>query len=221
VSSSSGGLTVYASDAAVAACVVGHGAGAGQNSAFLVRFARDMAARGISTATFDFPYMAAGRSAPDPAPKLEASWRDVLEVARSTFGGLPLFIGGKSMGGRIASHVAAQGAEGLAGLFFLGYPLHPPGNPVKRRDAHLPSIHEPLLFVQGTRDQFGTADEIAALLPALPRATLHVVDDGDHSFKIRARVTGRTQESVLQEIPEVVAAWMRQVLRHDATGERA
>jgi predicted alpha/beta-hydrolase family hydrolase len=207
----SDGLTIYPTETPFAACVVAHGAGAGQHSAFLVRFARDMAARGVTTATFDFPYMMAKRSAPDPAPKLEAAWREALDAARPHAAGLPLFIGGKSMGGRIASHLAAQGVESVAGVFFLGYPLHPPGNPGKRRDAHLPDIAEPMLFVQGSRDQFGTADEISGLLPSLARPTLHVIEDGDHSFKIRVRVTGRTQESVLVDIPDTVVAWMRAV----------
>jgi predicted alpha/beta-hydrolase family hydrolase len=201
-------LRVYRSDSARAACVVGHGAGAGQNSPFMVRFATGLAARGVTTATFDFPYMATGRKVPDKAPVLEASWFGAVAQARETFGALPLFIGGKSMGGRIASHIASQGCPGLAGVFFLGYPLHPPGAPDKRRDAHLPQIQEPMLFVQGTRDPFGTSDEIAALLPALHRATLHVVDDGDHSFKVRARATGLTADQVLDGIMDTVVSWM-------------
>jgi predicted alpha/beta-hydrolase family hydrolase len=201
-------LKVYSSDSPRAAAVVAHGAGAGQSSPFLVRFANGLAARGIDTATFDFPYMTARRSAPDPAPVLEASWRGAIERARRELGPRPLFIGGKSMGGRIASHVAAQGAPDIAGVFFLGYPLHPPGNPGKRRDAHLPDIHEPMLFVQGTRDQFGTSEEIAALLPSLRRATLHVVADGDHSFKVRVRTAGMSQDEVIEQILDEVVQWM-------------
>jgi predicted alpha/beta-hydrolase family hydrolase len=173
----------------------------------MVRFAKGMAARGITTATFDFPYMATGRSVPDKAPVLEAAWFDAVAKSRETFGTLPLFIGGKSMGGRIASHIASQGCPGLGGLFFLGYPLHPPGAPEKRRDAHLPQIKEPMLFVQGTRDPFGSSDEIAALLPSLHRATLHVVPDGDHSFKVRARA-GLKPDQVLDGIMDTVVAWM-------------
>ena len=173
----------------------------------MVRFATGMAQRGIHTATFDFPYMAARRGAPDKPAVLEAAWRAAVDAARGPFEGVPLFIGGKSMGGRIASHIASQGTPGLAGLFFLGYPLHPPGAPAKRRDAHLPAIAEPMLFVQGTRDTFGTADEIAALLPTLRHATLHVVADGDHSFKVRAR-SGQKPDQVLDGIMDVVAAWM-------------
>ena len=111
------------------------------------------------------------------------------------------------MGGRIASHIASQGCPGLSGVFFLGYPLHPPGAPEKRRDAHLPLIQEPMLFVQGSRDAFGTSDEIDALLPSLKRATLHVVPDGDHSFKVRARA-GLKPDQVLDSIMDTVAEWM-------------
>ena len=205
-------LTVYSSDDVVAGLVLAHGAGGGQKSRFMIDAARAFAARGISTATFDFPYMAAGRSVPDKAPVLEQSWRDAIAAARAhgAFKGVPLFIGGKSMGGRISSHVAAQHVEGIAGLVFLGYPLHPPGRPEQRRDAHLPDIREPMLFVQGSRDLFGTADEIRALLPRLnSRAELFEVADGDHSFKVRVKITGRKQEAVFEEIFEAVARFVR------------
>ena len=205
-------LTVYSSDDVVAGLVLAHGAGGGQKSRFMIDAARAFAARGISTATFDFPYMAAGRSVPDKAPVLEQSWRDAIAAARAhgAFKGVPLFIGGKSMGGRISSHVAAQHVEGIAGLVFLGYPLHPPGRPEQRRDAHLPDIREPMLFVQGSRDLFGTADEIRALLPRLnSRAELFEVADGDHSFKVRVKITGRKQEAVFEEIFETVARFVR------------
>jgi predicted alpha/beta-hydrolase family hydrolase len=206
-------LTVYPSDRAAAGLVLAHGAGAGQQSRFMVEAARAFAARGITTATFDFLYVTQGRSVPDKAPVLEARWREAVAAARAheAFVGLPLFIGGKSMGGRIASQVAAQdeGRSQLQGLVFLGYPLHPPGQPAKRRDAHLPSIREPMLFVQGTRDQFGTADEIRALLPSLnPRARLFEVADGDHSFKVRVKIAGRTQDAVLTGIFDAVAGFV-------------
>jgi predicted alpha/beta-hydrolase family hydrolase len=205
-------LSVYRSDRALAGLVLAHGAGAGQQSRFMIDAARAFAERGITTATFDFPYMAQGRSVPDKAPVLEAAWRAAIDEARAheVFRGLPLFIGGKSMGGRIASHLAAQGTPGLAGLVYLGYPLHPPGRPGQRRDAHLPAIREPMLFVQGTRDLFGTADEIAALLPGLnPRTRLHEVPDGDHSFKVRVKIAGQKQDAVLTGIFDAVAAFVR------------
>ena len=196
-------LTTYLTATPKAALVLAHGAGAGQTSAFMVQFARGMALRSINTATFDFPYTAAGRKVPDRAPVLEQAWREAVEAAKGEFARLPLVIGGKSMGGRMASHIAAQGCEGLDGLVFLGYPLHPPGQPEKRRDAHLPAIMERMLFVQGSRDAFGAAAEIAALLPSLQRAELHEVAGGDHSFKVSGR-----KGNVLESIMDVVAAWI-------------
>src|SRR4029079_6164614 len=138
-------LSVYPSDRAIAALVLGHGAGSGQHSGFMVEAGRQLSARAIVVATFNFPYIAAGRKSPDKAPVLEEAWRAAIAEARAdeAFRSLPLFIGGKSMGGRIASHVAAQGVEGVSGLVFLGYPLHPPGRPQQRRDAHLTAIAAP------------------------------------------------------------------------------
>jgi len=205
-------VTVYPSDRATAGLILAHGAGGGQRSEFIVRTATALASRGIVVATFDFPYMAAGRSVPDKPPVLEAHWRSVVDEVRATpeFADRPLFIGGKSMGGRIASHVAAAGVNGIGGLIFLGYPLHPPGRPDQRRDAHLPSVKEPMLFVQGTRDQFGTADDIRALLPKLnSRTELFPVADGDHSFKTRVKVTGKKADAVLGEIFDATAAFVR------------
>jgi predicted alpha/beta-hydrolase family hydrolase len=204
-------VSVYPSDRASAGLVLAHGAGAGQQSRFMIETARAFAARGITTATFDFPYMSKGRSAPDKAPVLEACWREALDAARTheAFARLPLFIGGKSMGGRIASQVAAQGIDGIAGLVYLGYPLHPPGRPEQRRDKHLPDIKEPMLFVQGSRDEFGTAAEIRELLPRLNRhTTLFEVADGDHSFKIRVKIAGRSQQAVIDETYDAVAAFV-------------
>jgi uncharacterized protein len=199
-------LKVYPAGTAVAALVLGHGAGAGQASPFMVQAARGLAARGVSAATFDFPYMVSGRKAPDPPRVLEDAWRTAIARAREVFDGLPLFIGGKSMGGRIASHVASQNSDGLAGLVFLGYPLHPPGKPQQRRDAHLPSIAVPMLFVQGSRDPFGTAEEIRNLLPRLRRSTLHAVEGGDHSFKIGGRGAPKP-DAVLGQLLDVVVRW--------------
>ena len=209
-------LTVYPPDSGVAAVgavgalILGHGAGAGQRSPFMTSAARALAARGIVTATFDVPYMTARRKVPDQAPVLEQSWRDAVAAARehSAFDGLPLYIGGKSMGGRIASQSAAAGALPIAGLVYLGYPLHPPGKPQQRRDAHLPSIAAPMLFVQGTRDPFGTAAEIRELLPRLRQAELYEVAAADHSFKVPAK-SGTPQATVFQNIYDRVAEFIR------------
>ncbi len=200
-------LKVYPSAAPVAVFALAHGAGAGQSSPFMTAFARGMAERGVTTATFDFPYITARRKVPDPAPVLEAHWRRVIDATRAEVPALPLFIGGKSMGGRIASQVAAGEHPPIAGLVFLGYPLHPPGRPDKLRDAHLPQIKEPMLFVQGTRDTFGTTSEIRALLPRLQRVTLHEVAGGDHSFKVSG--TKVKPADVMNDIMNVVADWMK------------
>lgn len=203
-------LTIYPAETPVAALILAHGAGAGQQSPFMVHAGRTLAGRGITTATFDFPYMKARRSVPDRAPVLEQAWREAIAEGHRTFGGLRLFVGGKSMGGRMASHVASQGAETIAGLVFFGYPLHPPGKPQQRRDAHLSAIAEPMLFVQGTRDPFGTAAEIRDLLPRLQRATLHEVSGGDHSLKVLARDRGSSKDP-LDDAYAAAAEWM---MRH-------
>lgn len=202
-------LEIFRAGTPVAGLVLAHGAGAGQKSRFMVQAARGLAARGISAATFDFPYMASGRKVPDRADVLERAWRDAVSTARDAFPDLPLFIGGKSMGGRIASRIAAQGCDGIAGLVFLGYPLHPPGRPDQRRDTHLPAVSEPMLFVQGTRDAFGTAEDIRALFPRLQAATtLHEVSGGDHSFKVAGRGAPGA-DAVTGEILDAVGRWIR------------
>jgi len=217
-------VIVYPGERATAALVLAPGAGGGQRSRFLVDTARALAARGITTATFDFLYTIQGRSVPDKPPVLEATWRDAIAAARAeaAFSGLPLFIGGKSMGGRIASQVAAQGLDGVVGLVYLGYPLHPPGKPAQRRDQHLPAITLPMLFVQGSRDEFGTAGDIRALLPRLnARTELFAVADGDHSFKTRVKVTGKKPDAVLAEIFDAVASFVAHTLRAAARAPSA
>ncbi|HKX05294.1 MAG TPA: alpha/beta family hydrolase [Methylomirabilota bacterium] len=190
--------------------VLGHGAGAPQTSDFMVDFASALAQRGISTVTFNFPYMEEGRRLPDRAPILEACFRAVIEAvrARAVAGQSRLVIGGKSLGGRMASHVAAAGLDGLAGLVFLGYPLHPPGQPEKLRAAHLARIREPMLFVQGARDAFGTPEELAPILAPLgPSVRVHVVADGDHSFKVPKRGPV-SQPEVFAQVQDEIARWL-------------
>lgn len=204
-------LTIYPAHEPIAALVLAHGAGAGQKSAWMVKAARALAERGISCATFDFPYITAGRKVPDKAPVLEAYWRTMLEEAKAAFGALPLFIGGKSMGGRIASHIAAEGVDDVRGLVFFGYPLHPPGQPGKRRDAHLPQIAQPMLFIQGSADTFGNEAEMQALVPALQRGTLHVVAGGDHSLKVKGGA--KAVEAAFDSAIQTAAAWMTSVIR--------
>jgi len=177
--------SVYrAAPPAPATLVLAHGAGAPQTHPFLVDVAGRLAARGVDVVTFDFLYMRAGRKLPDRPAVLEATWRAAIAAVRAELGVRRLAIGGKSMGGRIASHVAAAGdVPDIDALVFFGYPLHPMGKPKVRRDAHLPAVRCPMLFVQGTRDALGEAREIRALLRRLPTATLHVVEGADHSLK--------------------------------------
>lgn len=202
--------TVYRAESPFAALILAHGAGAGQKSPWIVKAANAMTERGVTCITFDFPYITAGKKVADRAPVLENHWRRVLDDARGELHGLPIFIGGKSMGGRIASHVAAQPHDAIAGLVFLGYPLHPPGRPTERRDAHLPDIREPMLFVQGTRDAFGTAEEIRSLLPGLHQAALREVEGGDHSFKVSGRGAPKP-DVILDRVLDQVRDWIHGV----------
>jgi predicted alpha/beta-hydrolase family hydrolase len=199
----------YPADRPRAALILGHGAGAGQQSAFMVGFAQAIANLGIDTVTFNFPYTEQRRRAPDRAPMLEACYRSAIETVRAAIPGARphLFIGGKSMGGRIATQVAAADTtRPIDGLVLLGYPLHPPGRPGARRDAHLPAIKRPMLFVQGSRDAFGSADEMTPIVESLtPPGRLYVVDGGDHSFKI-AKV--KDQEAVYADIQRTIVEWI-------------
>jgi predicted alpha/beta-hydrolase family hydrolase len=190
-------MTVYTADrpeqkagaGAPALLVLAHGAGAGEKHPYIVRHARGLAARGIDVVTFDFPYMQAGRKAPDKAPVLEDAFRRAIVEAtsRPEFRDHRVFIGGKSMGGRMATHVAASPADwptparALAGVIVFGYPLNPPGGPSKRspdRVSHLARITVPTLIVQGTRDNFGGPADIQN---AMPHAQVHALAGADHS----------------------------------------
>jgi predicted alpha/beta-hydrolase family hydrolase len=185
--------------------VLAHGAGADQRHPFMVAFAEGLAARGIDVVTFNFLYTEQGRKAPDRAPVLTSTWRRVIEVVRDE---RALVIGGKSMGGRIASMVAAEGVEGLRALVFLGYPLHPPKRPEQLRAAHLAKVRLPMLFVQGARDAFGTPEELAPILaPLEPAAEVYAVADGDHSLAVPKRA-GIAQSEVFAAAQSKIAAWL-------------
>ena len=193
--------------------ILGHGAGAGQSSTFVVDIATGLAARGIDTVTFNFLYTEQGRRLPDPKVKLEACYRAVIEtVARRNNGRGPLAIGGKSMGGRIASQVAAGDALDVTGLVFLGYPLHPPGKPDQLRDKHLSDIKAPMLFMQGARDAFGTPEELRPILKKLKvPVELYTVAGGDHSFKVLKR-EGLSQADTYRAALDRIDQWLRATL---------
>jgi len=199
------GATVYPAEGSAAVLVLAHGAGAGQKHPFMAATAKGLAARRISVVTFDFPYMRARRHVPDKAPVLEAAFRDAIDATREWSGATGVVIGGKSMGGRMATHLGAQGLDGLLGIVALGYPLHPPGRPDKPRTEHLPSIRVPVLIVQGERDAFGTPDELKPVIATMKTTTtLHVVAGGDHSLAVR----GRQKDVVFEGVLDVVAGWI-------------
>jgi uncharacterized protein len=191
--------------------ILAPGAGAGQGHPFMVHAASELSRRGCSVATFDFPYVERGRRAPDPRGVLEACWVAVLEAVREQAGPAAAVVaGGKSMGGRIASQVAADPhvAAHLAGLVFLGYPLHPPGKPGQRRTTHWPQVHLPALFVQGTRDPFASPEELRESLPDYAgRSEVMLVEGGDHSFAVPHKAN-RDRTAVMASIHDRIAAWI-------------
>ena len=191
--------------------VLAHGAGAGQQSAFITGFARGLTERGIDVLTFNFLYTEQHRRVPDRTEKLEACYRAAVGTARRHFGRPAVFIGGKSMGGRIATHLAAADDVeelGIAGVVALGYPLHPPGKPQQLRAAHLSRIRVPMLIVQGERDPFGTPAELQPVLDAIAGdVTLRVVENGDHSLA-PSRQKDRVAAAYV-ELHQHVADWIR------------
>ncbi len=193
--------------------VLAHGAGAGQQSAFITGFAQGLSDRGVDVLTFNFLYTEQGRRVPDRTEKLDACYRAAIITARRHFDRPAVFIGGKSMGGRIATHLAAADdaeALGIRGVVALGYPLHPPGKPQQLRAAHLSRIRVPMLIVQGERDPFGTPSEFEPVLAAVPApVTLHVVENGDHSLA-PSRQKDRVA-AAYAEIQDVIAKWIKQV----------
>ena len=192
------------------------GAGAGQTSHFMVEYARGLATRGVDVLTFDFLYIEEGRKLPDRAEVLEACYRAAVDaVGRlAPFESNAVFIGGKSMGGRMASHLAAADdatAAAISGVVLLGYPLHPPGRADKLRVAHLSRIRVPVLVIQGERDAFGTPDELRPHFAALgPQTTIHAVERADHSLTVRGR---RPQADPSGAIHDLIVAWIAGILR--------
>lgn len=194
---------------APAALVLAHGAGAGMTSAFMEIMAAHLAET-LLVYRFNFPFADRGARRPDRLGVAEEAWLGVLHQVRSATSA-PLFAGGKSFGGRMASHVVA-GGESVAGLVLLGYPLHPPGRPERVRAGHLGAITCPMLFVEGTRDPLCPLGALQPVLAGLPGPTrLAVIEDGDHSFKVPKR-SGRTTEQAWTQAASEVAAWVTEIL---------
>ncbi len=188
--------------------VLAHGAGAGMRHAFMEQMAQRLAARDIATLRYQFPYAERGGRRMDPEPLLLATVRAAVAMGREAAGGRPLLAGGKSMGGRMTSRAAAaEPLEGVSGLVFLGFPLHPAGQPGITRADHLERVPLPMLFLQGSRDALA---DLALLRPVVAklgeRATLRVIEGADHSFHVLKR-SGRTDEQVLDELADAVDAW--------------
>lgn len=189
--------------------ILAHGAGNDMDSPLLSHVHEQLAQRGTLSIKFNFPYKEQGRRAPDRATVLEATWRAILRDLREDRELAPrrIFLGGKSMGGRIASQVVAEG-EDCAGLVFLGYPLHPARRPNRLRVEHLKLIRVPMLFLQGTRDPLCNMDLLQQTLSCLSApVTLHRIEGGDHSFEVPKR-SGRTEAEVWEEIVDTITRWI-------------
>ena len=200
-------------DSARALYVLAHGAGAGMRHPFLEQIAGLLAERGIGTVRYQFPYMERRASRPDPPAVAAATVRAVVAEAARVAPGLPLVAGGKSFGGRMTSTAQAeQPLPGVRGLVFLGFPLHPPGRPGDARAEHLTRVQIPMLFLQGTRDDFADLKLLRPVVQRLgERATLHLVDGGDHSFKV-LKSAGRTADQVMTELAATIGGWATSLL---------
>jgi predicted alpha/beta-hydrolase family hydrolase len=188
--------------------VLAHGAGADMNHAFMEAMAALLADRSVATLRYQFPYSEKGRRSPDPARRLQATVRAVIDHARGQFPGFRLFAGGKSMGGRMTSLLAAENdLEGIAGLVFLGFPLHQAGKPDDARGAHLLEVPQPMLFLQGSRDRLADLELLTPLCSQIgKRAQLHVIEWADHSFHVPKK-SGRSDNEILEELADVIADW--------------
>ena len=192
--------------------VLAHGAGAGMTHPFMESVARALMARGMATLRYQFPYTEAGGRRPDPPGVLLATVRAAVARAGELLPSLKLFAGGKSLGGRMTSHAAAERQlDKVAGLIFLGFPLHPPKRPAIERAEHLARVGQPMLFLQGTRDDLADLTLVREVCGRLgDRVTLHVVEGADHSFGVLKR-SGRTGSEVLEELADTIAGWCRAI----------
>ena len=192
--------------------VFAHGAGAGMTHPFMASFAAAICERGIACLRYQFPYMETKSGRPDRPPVAHATVRAAANKAADLLPGLPLVAGGKSFGGRMTSQAQAESPlPNVAGLAFLGFPLHPSGKPSRERAAHLADVRIPMLFLQGTKDTLAELDLLNPVVKELGRrATLKLIPDADHSFHVPAR-TGRRDGDILQELADALAAWTKEI----------
>ena len=198
---------------ATALIVLAHGAGAGMRHKFMEEICAKLADRGVATLRYQFPYMEKGIKRPDSETLLTATVRSAMTAAKQVAGGIPTFAGGKSMGGRMTSLAAAkEPLDGIRGLIFFGFPLHAAGKPSTERGKHLAEISLPMLFLQGSRDMLADLKLLKPLCQRLgKRAELFVVDGGDHSFHM-LKSSGRSDDTVLDQIVDEVAAWLSRLI---------
>ena len=189
--------------------VFGHGAGAGMRHHFMEDASAALAARGVATLRYQFPYLEARSRRPDPQPILLATVRAAVQTAHEAAPDLPVLAGGKSMGGRMTSLAASkEPLPGVLGVAFFGFPLHPSGSPGETRADHLAQVTVPMLFLQGTRDALADLSLLRPIVDGLgPRATLHVVEGADHGFGVLKR-SGRTPADVMDELTGTMEAWV-------------
>jgi uncharacterized protein len=193
--------------------VLAHGAGAGMDHPFMSAVASGLAERGLAALRYQFPYMEQGSKRPDAPAVAHGAVRAAVAEASRLLPNLPLFAGGKSFGGRMTSQAqAASPMPGVRGLIFLGFPLHPPGKPSDDRASHLSDVAVPMVFLQGSRDEFANLDLLQPLVQRLaPRATLELFQDADHSFHVPAR-TGRKDGDIRREMLNATVAWIDSVI---------
>jgi hypothetical protein len=192
--------------------VLAHGAGAGMNHPFMEKLAQELAALNVATLRYQFPYMQERRRVPDPPSVLTATVAAAVRAATDEAPGLPLFAGGKSMGGRMTSQAAAQGLlETVKGLVFFGFPLHPPKQPGTKRADHLAKVRIPMLFLQGTRDTLADLTLLRPICAELgSRATLQIIETADHSFHV-LKSSGGSDTEVLRKLAKTEASWAGQI----------
>jgi len=195
-----------------------HGAGAEMSHPFMAKLANELASVGVATLRYQFPYMEERRRVPDKPAVLTATVRAAVRAAAEAAPGLPLLAGGKSMGGRMTSQAAAEGPlEGVRGLVFFGFPLHPPKQPGTKRADHLAKVTVPMLFLQGTRDELADLELLRPVCAKLgTRATLHIVETADHSFHV-LKSSGRSDAEVLRELAETTVSWAEGIEGKQAT----
>jgi uncharacterized protein len=192
--------------------VLGHGAGAGMRHPFMEALSGELASLQVAAFRYQFPYMEERRRVPDPPGVLTATVAAAIRTAAEEAPGLPVLAGGKSMGGRMTSHAAAEGKlAGVRGLVFFGFPLHPPKRPATKRAEHLTNVEVPMLFLQGTRDDLADLTLLRPIIEELgSRATWHVIDGADHSFHV-LKASGKTDAAVLRELARTTVNWAERI----------